>query len=113
MTISVLLFLLALLKKPLISGGDGTGEHPTQALLDVFTIREELGTVNGLTITMVGDLKHGRTVHSLARLLNRYRVNLRYVAPAGLEMVGGGRGWGTGKGSALSHVRWPFSSRPM
>ncbi len=53
--------------RPLINAGDGTGEHPTQALLDVFTIREEIGTVNGLTITMVGDLKHGRTVHSLAR----------------------------------------------
>lgn len=54
-------------RKPLINAGDGIGEHPTQALLDVFTIREEIGTVNGLTITMVGDLKHGRTVHSLAR----------------------------------------------
>jgi carbamoyl-phosphate synthase/aspartate carbamoyltransferase/dihydroorotase len=54
-------------RKPLVNAGDGVGEHPTQALLDVFTIREEIGTVNGLTITMVGDLKHGRTVHSLAR----------------------------------------------
>jgi carbamoyl-phosphate synthase/aspartate carbamoyltransferase/dihydroorotase len=54
-------------RKPLINAGDGVGEHPTQALLDVFTIREEIGTVNGLTVTMVGDLKHGRTVHSLAR----------------------------------------------
>jgi Aspartate carbamoyltransferase, catalytic chain len=54
-------------RKPLINAGDGIGEHPTQALLDVFTIREEIGTVNGLTVTMVGDLKHGRTVHSLAR----------------------------------------------
>jgi carbamoyl-phosphate synthase/aspartate carbamoyltransferase/dihydroorotase len=55
---------------PILNAGDGTGEHPTQALLDVFTIREELGTVNNLTITMLGDLKHGRTVHSLARLLS-------------------------------------------
>lgn len=54
-------------RKPVINAGDGTGEHPTQALLDIFTIREEIGTVNGLVITMVGDLKHGRTVHSLAR----------------------------------------------
>ncbi|XP_078674784.1 multifunctional protein CAD-like isoform X2 [Branchiostoma floridae x Branchiostoma belcheri] len=73
-------------RKPIINAGDGTGEHPTQALLDVFTIREELGTVNGMTVTMVGDLKHGRTVHSLARLLTLYRVNLVYVAPKGLEM---------------------------
>ncbi|CAA9999745.1 unnamed protein product, partial [Nesidiocoris tenuis] len=73
-------------RKPLINAGDGIGEHPTQALLDVFTIREEIGTVNGLTITMVGDLKHGRTVHSLARLLTLYNVQLRYVAPPSLGM---------------------------
>ncbi|KAK7468185.1 hypothetical protein BaRGS_00036598, partial [Batillaria attramentaria] len=73
-------------RKPVINAGDGTGEHPTQALLDIFTIREEIGTVNGLTITMVGDLKNGRTVHSLARLLAVYRVNLRYVAPPQLQM---------------------------
>ncbi|XP_062406509.1 CAD protein isoform X1 [Sardina pilchardus] len=73
-------------RKPVINAGDGVGEHPTQALLDVFTIREELGTVNGMTITMVGDLKHGRTVHSLARLLTQYRITLRYVAPKNLHM---------------------------
>lgn len=99
-------------RKPVINAGDGVGEHPTQALLDIFTIREELGTVNGMTvrrctpcrgvagampcrglcsrrspqITMVGDLKHGRTVHSLARLLTQYRVHLRYVTPRGLGM---------------------------
>ncbi|KAG7280374.1 hypothetical protein CRUP_022202 [Coryphaenoides rupestris] len=65
-------------RKPVVNAGDGVGEHPTQALLDVFTIREELGTVNGMTITMVGDLKHGRTVHSLAKLLTQYRITLRY-----------------------------------
>lgn len=73
-------------RKPLINAGDGIGEHPTQALLDVFTIREEIGTVNGLTITLVGDLKNGRTVHSLARLLTLYNVQLRYVSPASLKM---------------------------
>jgi len=73
-------------RKPVINAGDGTGEHPTQALLDIFTIREEIGTVNGITITMVGDLKHGRTVHSLARLLTLYRVNLQYVSPDSLRM---------------------------
>ncbi|KAI1897566.1 hypothetical protein AGOR_G00084580 [Albula goreensis] len=73
-------------RKPVINAGDGVGEHPTQALLDIFTIREELGTVNGMTITMVGDLKHGRTVHSLARLLTQYRITLRYVAPKNLHM---------------------------
>ncbi|XP_016393006.1 multifunctional protein CAD isoform X4 [Sinocyclocheilus rhinocerous] len=73
-------------RRPVINAGDGVGEHPTQALLDIFTIREELGTVNGMTITMVGDLKHGRTVHSLARLLTQYRITLRYVAPKDLSM---------------------------
>ncbi|XP_016150085.1 multifunctional protein CAD [Sinocyclocheilus grahami] len=73
-------------RRPMINAGDGVGEHPTQALLDIFTIREELGTVNGMTITMVGDLKHGRTVHSLARLLTQYRITLRYVAPKDLSM---------------------------
>jgi carbamoyl-phosphate synthase / aspartate carbamoyltransferase / dihydroorotase len=72
--------------KPVINAGDGIGEHPTQALLDVFTIREEIGTVNGLTITLVGDLKHGRTVHSLARLLTLYNVNINYVSPMTLAM---------------------------
>ncbi|KAJ1499370.1 Oxidoreductase [Coelomomyces lativittatus] len=73
-------------KIPVINAGDGIGEHPTQALLDVYTIREELGTVNGLTITFVGDLKHGRTVHSLAKLLSLYDVKLNYCAPESLQM---------------------------
>ncbi|RZC40808.1 CAD protein [Asbolus verrucosus] len=73
-------------RKPLINAGDGIGEHPSQALLDIFTIREEIGTVNGLTITLVGDLKNGRTVHSLARLLTLYNVQLRYVSPSSLKM---------------------------
>jgi len=73
--------------KPIINAGDGIGEHPTQALLDVFTIRNEIGTCNNLTITMVGDLKHGRTVHSLARLLTLYEgVNFRFVSPPNLSM---------------------------
>lgn len=71
---------------PVINAGDGVGEHPTQALLDVFTIREELGTVNGLTVTFVGDLKNGRTVHSLARLLSLYSVKINYVSPASLRV---------------------------
>jgi aspartate carbamoyltransferase len=68
-------------RKPIINAGDGTGEHPTQALLDMFTIEEELGSLDGLTVTMVGDLKYGRTVHSLSRLLSLYNVRLNYVSP--------------------------------
>ncbi|KAG1057811.1 hypothetical protein G6F43_000378 [Rhizopus delemar] len=73
-------------KVPIINAGDGIGEHPTQAFLDVFTIREELGTVNGLTVTLVGDLKNGRTVHSLVKLLTYYQVTINYVCPDSLAM---------------------------
>ena len=73
-------------RKPVINAGDGVGEHPTQALLDLFTIVEELGDVDGLTVTMLGDLKFGRTVHSLARLLSLYNVKLNYIAPDLLRM---------------------------
>jgi aspartate carbamoyltransferase len=72
--------------KPVINAGDGIGEHPTQALLDAFTIREELGRVDGLTVSMLGDLKYGRTVHSLSRLLSMYKVRLNYVSPDILRM---------------------------
>jgi len=73
-------------KKPVINAGDGVGEHPTQALLDSLTIKEELGYIDGLTITMLGDLKFGRTVHSLARLLSLYKVKLNYISPEVLRM---------------------------
>jgi aspartate carbamoyltransferase len=73
-------------RKPIINAGDGIGEHPTQALLDLFTIREELGSVDGLTVTMLGDLKYGRTVHSLSKLLSLYDIRLNYVAPDILRM---------------------------
>lgn len=73
-------------RKPIINAGDGIGEHPTQALLDLFTIHEELGTIDGLTVTMLGDLKYGRTVHSLARLLSLFDVHLNYVSPDILRM---------------------------
>ena len=66
--------------------GDGIGEHPTQALLDAFTIREEIGHLDGLTVTLLGDLKHGRTVHSLARLLSLYKLKVNYVSPDILRM---------------------------
>lgn len=73
-------------KVPIINAGDGVGEHPTQALLDIYTIREERGTVNGLTVTIIGDLKNGRTTHSLAKLLCLYNVRLRYVSVDELRM---------------------------
>jgi len=74
------------LKCPLFNAGDGAGEHPTQALLDMFTIHSEMGKLDGLTITMLGDLKHGRTVHSLANTLSHFNVSLNYVSPDFLKM---------------------------
>ncbi len=71
---------------PVLNAGDGAGEHPTQALLDLFTIREELGRVDGLKVAMVGDLRYGRTVHSLTKLLAQYNVSLRFVSPEILRM---------------------------
>lgn len=66
---------------PVINAGDGIGEHPTQALLDLYTIFDEKKQLDNLTITMVGDLKHGRTVHSLARLLCLQK-NIRFIFAA-------------------------------
>jgi len=73
-------------RKPVLNAGDGVGEHPTQALLDLFTILAELGTADNLTVTMLGDLKYGRTVHSLSRLLSLFNVTLRYVSPEILRL---------------------------
>jgi aspartate carbamoyltransferase catalytic subunit len=71
---------------PVINAGDGPGEHPTQALLDLFTIYDELGTIDDLKVAMVGDLRYGRTVHSLTKLLLQYNVSLRFVAPEILRL---------------------------
>ncbi len=71
---------------PVINAGDGPGEHPTQALLDLFTIYDELGQIDGLKIAMVGDLRFGRTVHSLTKLLLQYDVKLRFVSPEILRL---------------------------
>ena len=72
--------------RPVVNAGDGAGQHPTQSLLDYYTIEKERGTVKGLTVTLAGDLKHGRTVHSLAELLSSYDVRLVFASPAALRM---------------------------
>ena len=67
---------------PIINGGDGSGQHPTQALLDVYTIWKEIGRIENLTVVMVGDLKHGRTVRSLCYLLGKFKgIKIIFVAP--------------------------------
>ena len=71
---------------PIINAGNGAGEHPTQALLDLYTISKERGQIDGLKITLMGDLKHGRTVHSLVKLLRMYDVQLNFVSPQELSL---------------------------
>jgi aspartate carbamoyltransferase catalytic subunit len=71
---------------PVINAGSGGGEHPTQALLDLYTMERELGAIDGLSVALLGDLKYGRTVHSLAYALSLYDTTLYLVAPKTLEM---------------------------
>lgn len=72
---------------PIINGGDGPGEHPTQALLDLYTIQHELGTIDNLSIALVGDLRYGRAARSLAMLLAMTRhTNVMFVAPTAVPM---------------------------
>ncbi len=71
---------------PVINAGDGTGQHPTQALLDLYTIYEECKELNGLQIAFVGDLKYGRTIHSLIKLLYHYKVKIVLISPPDLAL---------------------------
>src|SRR5207245_6942142 len=72
---------------PVINAGDGPGQHPTQALLDLYTIRDELGHIDGIRIAMVGDLANGRTVRSLAYLLSKFGdIRIWFVAPPQVAM---------------------------
>ena len=72
--------------KPVINAGDGAGQHPTQTLLDLFTIKKEKGRIDGNHVAIVGDLKYGRTVHSLAEALSIFGAKLTFVAPPTLQM---------------------------
>ena len=71
---------------PILNAGDGAGNHPTQTMLDLFTIREAHGTLEGLNVALVGDLRYGRTVHSLSHALVRFGATLTLVSPDGLKM---------------------------
>ncbi len=71
---------------PVINGGDGSGQHPTQALMDLFAIQKEKGRLNNLVVTLVGDLLNGRTVHSLSWLLGKYGPRFYFVSPEELRM---------------------------
>jgi aspartate carbamoyltransferase catalytic subunit len=71
---------------PVINAGTGAEEHPTQAMLDLYTMRKELGKIDGLNVALAGDLRYGRTVHSLAYALSLYNINLYLVSPSLLKM---------------------------
>ena len=71
---------------PILNAGDGAGNHPTQTMLDLFTIREAHGNLEGLNVMMVGDLRYGRTTHSLSHALVRFGARLTLVSPDSLRM---------------------------
>lgn len=73
---------------PVVNGGDGSNQHPTQTLLDLFTIHECQGRLDQLTVTFVGDLKYGRTVHSLAQALSLFGCKFQFISPDALSMPG-------------------------
>ncbi len=72
--------------RPIINAGDGSGQHPTQTIMDLFTIRKEAGGIDGKTIALVGDLRYGRTVHSLILALSRFDVDIVLVSPPSLRI---------------------------
>jgi aspartate carbamoyltransferase catalytic subunit len=71
---------------PVLNAGDGAGQHPTQTLLDLFTIRKETKKIEGNHVVIIGDLKYGRTVHSLSEALSMFGAKLTFVAPPSLQM---------------------------
>jgi len=71
---------------PVINGGDGPNQHPTQTLLDLYTIKKEKGSISGLNIGFIGDLKYGRTVHSLADALAKFNCKMTFISPPSLRM---------------------------
>jgi len=79
-------FAAEISEKPLINAGSGTEEHPTQAILDLYTIRKEKKRIDGLKVGIVGDLKYGRTVYSLLYALSNYKVDVRLISPPALKI---------------------------
>jgi aspartate carbamoyltransferase catalytic subunit len=73
-------------KVPILNGGTGAEEHPTQALMDLYTMKKEKGKIDGLRIALLGDLRYGRTVHSLAYALSLYDIELYLISPESLRM---------------------------
>ncbi|KAK9288810.1 hypothetical protein L1049_017275 [Liquidambar formosana] len=94
---------------PIINAGDGPGQHPTQALLDIHTIEREIGKLDGIKVGLVGDLANGRTVRSLAYLLSKYQdVKIYFASPDVVQMKDDIKEYLTSKG-----VEWEQSANPM
>jgi len=74
-------------KVPILNAGTGAEEHPTQAFMDLYTMQKEKGKIDGLKIALVGDLRYGRTVHSLAYALSLYNIELYLISPESLRML--------------------------
>jgi len=89
--------------KPVVNGGDGANQHPTQTLLDLYTIKKVKGKIEGLNVTLLGDLKYGRTMRSLASALAMFKANLTLVSPRGLEM----------SEDILSEIKNKFGIKPV
>ena len=71
---------------PVINGGDGSNQHPTQTFVDLFTIYQSYGSLDGISIGFLGDLKYGRTVHSLVKALNHFDVKMHFISPQELRL---------------------------
>lgn len=78
---------------PIINAGDGANQHPTQCLLDLYSIRKTQGTLENIDIVMVGDLKYGRTVHSLVQALSLFNATFHFVSPESLKMPSAVKTW--------------------
>ena len=79
-------FLSEIVNIPVINAGDGAGQHPTQTLLDLYTMKKEFGEIDGLKVALIGDLKYGRTVHSLVYALGLFNVEITLISPNELKM---------------------------
>ena len=94
---------------PIINAGDGSGQHPTQALLDIYTIWKSFGHVAGLKVAMMGDLANGRTVRSLSYLLTKFsEVKIIFISPPHLTMSNDIKTWLAGKGVDFQETDSPF-----
>ncbi len=78
---------------PIINAGDGANQHPTQCLLDLYSIRKTQGRLENISIAMVGDLKYGRTVHSLVQALSLFDATFHFVSPDSLKMPSSVKAW--------------------